>query len=915
MFMKIKSRVNNAFIILAMLAGISRAEAQGTLFTYQGSLNTDAAPANGFYDFKFSLYTNSTGSGTQVGSTITQTAIGVTNGLFTTRLDFGAVFTGNATWMAISVRSNGVGSYTPMTPLEELTPSPYAVFANTASNLSGTLPAAQLSGAVGNGQLADSSITVSAGPGLTGGGTVALGGSTTLSNAGVVSVTGNADITASTVLGGVTLGDTATSADTANLIVKRDGTGSFSTENITLDGALHLPSTAVSDDIIYSGGTLLLYGDDKGNFFTGQQAGNSSTTGTDNTANGVAALSGNTTGSDNTAIGNAALQDNMTGTENTAIGVSALQDNTSGGANTATGDYANLANTTGSQNTAIGYDALRLNTTGSNNIALGYGAGFSLTTGNNNIDIGNEGVSTDTNIIRIGAGQSQAFLAGVYGSSSASAVPVMISSTGQLGTVGTLPSSDFAGTYANAVNLDNAGNSFAGNGSGLTSLNASDLTLGTVPDSVLNPDVALLDRPQQAFTGSNTFAGNPGSFLINNGFSPISTNLFTGLGLQYSGTYGEGAIMSSYNDGEGYLSFYTKQGSGSPVAKQMIIDYYGGLAIDQQGYNNGVINNGTSNGVGLTFGIGSGEGIASKRTAGGNQYGLDFYTAFVNHMSLANTGNLELNGNDLYLEGGGDSDYGLGYRSTFAGVPDFYGPLLWGFDGGALGTVGPDEVSLTWDFSGNIWISNNLTVGGNYAEVVGGNAYNGNGPIEAYIGGSGSGSDVQIGSENPNILNIGFWNTGASAYMHIYCSSITINGGADLAEPFAVSGPSGEIPQGSVVVIDDQNPGHLKVSSQAYDTRVAGVLSGANGINPGIQMQQQALVEGGKNVALTGRVYALADAGNGAINPGDLLTTSDTPGHAMKVSDHARASGAILGKAMSGLKEGKGMVLVLVTLQ
>ncbi len=69
MFMKIKSRVNTAFIILAMLAGISRAEAQGTLFTYQGSLNTDAAPANGFYDFKFSLYTNSTGSGTQVGST------------------------------------------------------------------------------------------------------------------------------------------------------------------------------------------------------------------------------------------------------------------------------------------------------------------------------------------------------------------------------------------------------------------------------------------------------------------------------------------------------------------------------------------------------------------------------------------------------------------------------------------------------------------------------------------------------------------------------------------------------------------------------------------------------------------------------------------------------------------------------
>ena len=144
---------------------------------------------------------------------------------------------------------------------------------------------------------------------------------------------------------------------------------------------------------------------------------------------------------------------------------------------------------------------------------------------------------------------------------------------------------------------------------------------------------------------------------------------------------------------------------------------------------------------------------------------------------------------------------------------------------------------------------------------------------------------------------------------------MTIRGGADLAEPFNISSGNGEVPQGAVVVIDDQNPGHLKFSDQPYDTRVAGVVSGANGVNPGIQMHQQGLVEGGKNVALTGRVYVQADASYGAIRPGDMLTTSSTPGHAMKVSDHARAAGAILGKAMTGLSEGKGMVLVLVTLQ
>ena len=58
-----------------------------------------------------------------------------------------------------------------------------------------------------------------------------------------------------------------------------------------------------------------------------------------------------------------------------------------------------------------------------------------------------------------------------------------------------------------------------------------------------------------------------------------------------------------------------------------------------------------------------------------------------------------------------------------------------------------------------------------------------------------------------------------------------------------------------------------------------------------------------------------AAAASGPIKPGDLLTTSDTPGCAMKVTDHGKAQGAILGKAMGSLNEGKGMVLVLVSLQ
>jgi hypothetical protein len=148
---------------------------------------------------------------------------------------------------------------------------------------------------------------------------------------------------------------------------------------------------------------------------------------------------------------------------------------------------------------------------------------------------------------------------------------------------------------------------------------------------------------------------------------------------------------------------------------------------------------------------------------------------------------------------------------------------------------------------------------------------------------------------------------------NVSVGTLTVRGGADVAEPFAMS--STNVPRGSVVIIDEAQPGRLKLSEQAYDTRVAGVVSGANGIQPGLSLSQEPLLPGGQNVALSGRVYVRADAAYGAINAGNLLTTSDTPGHAMRVADSARAQGAILGKAMSALKEGKGFVLVLVTLQ
>jgi hypothetical protein len=145
---------------------------------------------------------------------------------------------------------------------------------------------------------------------------------------------------------------------------------------------------------------------------------------------------------------------------------------------------------------------------------------------------------------------------------------------------------------------------------------------------------------------------------------------------------------------------------------------------------------------------------------------------------------------------------------------------------------------------------------------------------------------------------------------------LQITGGSDLSEQFDVNVTGNELTPGMVVSIDPANPGELKLSTRAYDSTVAGVVSGAGGVKPGMMMGQVGTVADGKHpVALTGRVYCQVDARYGAIVPGDLITTSDTPGHAMKASDSDRARGAIIGKAMTGLESGRGLVLVLVSLQ
>lgn len=136
-------------LIIAALFGVmftADLHAQSTAFTYQGRLNSGTSPADGSYDFRFRLAADSLGN-SFIGGPLLTNAVSVAAGLFTVTLDFGAgIFAGGDYWLQVDVKTNGAVSYTTLTPLQNLTPTPHAIFANTAGNFSGTLNSAQLSG-------------------------------------------------------------------------------------------------------------------------------------------------------------------------------------------------------------------------------------------------------------------------------------------------------------------------------------------------------------------------------------------------------------------------------------------------------------------------------------------------------------------------------------------------------------------------------------------------------------------------------------------------------------------------------------------------------------------------------------------------------------------------------------------------
>jgi hypothetical protein len=135
---------------------------------------------------------------------------------------------------------------------------------------------------------------------------------------------------------------------------------------------------------------------------------------------------------------------------------------------------------------------------------------------------------------------------------------------------------------------------------------------------------------------------------------------------------------------------------------------------------------------------------------------------------------------------------------------------------------------------------------------------------------------------------------------------------ADCAEDFEVANDDLAEP-GTVMVLGDD--GLLEPSQFAYDKRVAGVVCGAGKYKPGILLDNRESQPNRKPLARLGKVYCKVDAGFAPVQIGDLLTTSATPGHAMKAIDQSKAFGAVIGKALRPLVGGQGLIPILIGLQ
>lgn len=413
--------------------------------------------------------------------------------------------------------------------------------------------------------------------------------------------------------------------------------------------------------------------------------------------------------------------------------------------------------------------------------------------------------------------------------------------------------------------------------------------LGSVPYSLRAGDIALplsrtLDTSSSVLTLSNIGLGRTAFFQIGNASNPSQA--------VYGMTIGSGAALFGLSSSTGQGVFGQCSGAGDAVRGYSTGTGRAGLFEINNIANTSAAIYGTSVGTGnagyfkLTNTTNASAAVQAETTGLGSA-GLFTVTNVTNAspaLSASTTG------------------VGAAVVGTVTGSGDAIRGLATG-----TGRGGSFVVSNTNNAQPAIYAESNGT--GYAARVLLNNAASANHAMLVQTTGSGSAfyawasGTGRAATFRGNVQLISK-STGTSV--------MELGEGLDYAEGFHVSDKANAKP-GTVLVIDPKNPGKLAVSTKPYDKKVAGIIAGANNLGSGVRLGAGQFDH---DVALAGRVYCNVDATKYAVEPGDMLTTSATPGYAMKAADHKKATGAILGKAMESLPKGKkGQILVLVTLQ
>lgn len=262
---------------------------------------------------------------------------------------------------------------------------------------------------------------------------------------------------------------------------------------------------------------------------------------------------------------------------------------------------------------------------------------------------------------------------------------------------------------------------------------------------------------------------------------------------------------------------------------------------------------------------------------------------------------------DFFANVAGKSDVGIGVEGISTSGTGVRGDSTSG-----VGTMGLSSTAQgVWGESqqgeGVHGISHSITAGvAGYNDNQGAGVFGESQNFDGVVGESHSNQHAGVTGRNKAGGMAGFFDGNV-----VVTGDITLTD-ADFAEEFDVIGIA-EVEPGTVMVLDRY--GAVQPSQQAYDKRVAGVISGAGTYKPALILDKQHSSGNRMPVALVGKVYCKVDACYGSIEVGDLLTTSDTPGHAMKADDPLKAFGTVIGKALRPLKAGQALLPILIALQ